>query len=334
MNSSRKKIKLAGIFIIFSFFGMVLAIKFSARGDTEASCKQHYEFLSSRVGCDASLSRVDQRAMADFELKLKDVISQKKSTNEIKDAAVYVRTLQDGPILNVNAAVTFNPASLLKLPLYMTYMRLAEEEVPSLLDQRIEVGQFTDVPQVFSSEQIIQTNQAYSIQELLDRMIIYSDNRAYNVLQNYLVTVYVNTSPFLETLYGLGIVPEEVGSDVEISIRSYASIFRQLFYATYLSKEMSERTLKVLGKSTFQGGLRGGVPLEIPLAHKFGERVLADTDNRQLHDCGIVYMPERPYIICVMTRGTDFQILDSFITDISRMVFQEFEKRSSKPNHE
>jgi len=27
----------------------------------------------------------------------------------------------------------------------------------------------------------------------------------------------------------------------------------------------------------------------------------------QLHDCGIVYYPETPYLLCVMTKGWNFE---------------------------
>jgi hypothetical protein len=47
----------------------------------------------------------------------------------------------------------------------------------------------------------------------------------------------------------------------------------------------------------------------------------------QLHDCGIVYFPDNPYIICVMTRGDDVNELAPVVAHISKMVYDEFESR-------
>jgi len=40
----------------------------------------------------------------------------------------------------------------------------------------------------------------------------------------------------------------------------------------------------------------------------------------QLHDCGIVYSAQRPYFLCVMTRGSDVQRLAGVIAQASRFV--------------
>jgi hypothetical protein len=45
------------------------------------------------------------------------------------------------------------------------------------------------------------------------------------------------------------------------------------------------------------------------------------TGERQLHDCGIVYAPGKPYLICIMTRGSDFKRLSPVIAQISKQVY-------------
>jgi hypothetical protein len=65
----------------------------------------------------------------------------------------------------------------------------------------------------------------------------------------------------------------------------------------------------------------------IPVAHKFGERTGFAGGVKQLHDCGIVYYPKNPYLLCIMTRGTDFTKLESTIAAVSKMVYQEFDSR-------
>ena len=45
------------------------------------------------------------------------------------------------------------------------------------------------------------------------------------------------------------------------------------------------------------------------------------TRTAQLHDCGIVYLPGRPYFLCVITEGRDADTLAEVIREISRDVF-------------
>jgi hypothetical protein len=47
-----------------------------------------------------------------------------------------------------------------------------------------------------------------------------------------------------------------------------------------------------------------------------------DTRQKQLHDCGIVYLPGKPYLLCIMTRGQDFTNLTSTVKEISALVYQ------------
>ena len=74
--------------------------------------------------------------------------------------------------------------------------------------------------------------------------------------------------------------------------------------------------------TSFKDGLLAGVPRDVTVAHKFGSRRIGESEKVQLHDCGIVYAPERPYILCVMTQGSDFTKLAGVIKSISANVYQ------------
>ena len=87
---------------------------------------------------------------------------------------------------------------------------------------------------------------------------------------------------------------------------------------------MSEKALSILSKSNFVYGLRGDIPEKIKIAHKFGERWFDNGSEVQLHDCGIVYYPENPYFLCVMTKGNNESQLKSVIKNISSIVYQAY----------
>jgi hypothetical protein len=65
----------------------------------------------------------------------------------------------------------------------------------------------------------------------------------------------------------------------------------------------------------------------MPVAHKFGIRDIAGEQEKQFHDCGIVYYPKRPYLLCVMTRGNDIQQAIAFIREVSRRVYDQVDIR-------
>jgi len=84
--------------------------------------------------------------------------------------------------------------------------------------------------------------------------------------------------------------------------------------------------LEFLSQVEFKEGIVAGVPRDVVVSHKFGERGTADSNTLQLHDCGIVYYPSNPYLLCVMTRGSDFEKLKEVIKTISATIYREIKK--------
>jgi hypothetical protein len=114
-----------------------------------------------------------------------------------------------------------------------------------------------------------------------------------------------------------------------VTVRQYSSLLRVLFNASYLNADYSEKALENLGNIEFKQGLNKGVPTNILIAHKFGERELTDK-TKQLHDCGIIYYPGHPYLLCVMTRGTDYNNLSDFIGKISNTIYSQINNKYGK----
>jgi len=114
-------------------------------------------------------------------------------------------------------------------------------------------------------------------------------------------------------------------------VLTYAGFFRILYNGTFLSKEMSDKALGVLTGVAFRRGIVAGVGDGVTVAHKFGERS-EETGAKQLHDCGIVYYPRHPYLLCVMTKGADFDALAGELSAISRAVYQEIDSQHRDPH--
>jgi len=80
--------------------------------------------------------------------------------------------------------------------------------------------------------------------------------------------------------------------------------------------------LEVLSRTRFKNGIKAGISDQATVASKFGERGLIDSNAKQLHDCGIVYDGNSPYLLCIMTKGTDWERQATVIQEISKLVFE------------
>ena len=82
----------------------------------------------------------------------------------------------------------------------------------------------------------------------------------------------------------------------------------------------------MLSEVKFNKGILNGVPENILVAHKFGEMQTVEGE-RQFHDCGIVYYPKHPYLLCVMTRGQNWDELSSTIGETSKEIYTDIDQR-------
>ena len=114
-----------------------------------------------------------------------------------------------------------------------------------------------------------------------------------------------------------------------LTVKEYSRFFRILYNSSYLSQSNSEKALKTLSQTKFTEGIRKNMPKDIVVASKFGE-IGIDEQIKQIHECGIVYYPNHPYLICIMTRGPNPKYLTKSISEISDFVFSEVKKQYTK----
>lgn len=281
-----------------------------------------YQFINPLLECEVSenLGAIEFKTL---ESKVKDYIDKAVKSGTLNTISYYYRDLNIGPWIGVNEQEEFTPSSLLKVPIMIAALKQAENN-PDFLKTQIEYKEpgEPELTPVFPPSQEVELGKTYLIEELINRMIIYSDNRAKNLLISSL------DPKFLDNVYkDLSIVPPpEMLADNFMTVKEYASLFRVLFNASYLSHDMSEKALNLLSQTEFKLGLINGVPANIKVANKFGERELLSGVD-QLHDCGIVYFPSRPYLLCVMTRGNNIQALSKSISDLSKITYEEMKSR-------
>ncbi len=282
-----------------------------------------WKYINPLLECEQAQNEIEENELMPFKLKVDKLIQDNLRKKWGDEVSVYFRELNDGLAFNIGRTEQFYPASLLKVPEMMSILKKAEAD-PKVLKRKIaydrqdlKSAQNTDVaePLVFG--------RSYTIEEMLKRMIEYSDNVSSLLLEDAL------TPDDLRKVYDdLGIPdPYDLNdqSGYELSSEIYSSFFRILFNASYLSKENSEKALEYLSKTDYKKGLVAGVPPSITVAHKFGLRKI--NGIKQLHDCGIVYYPGHPYLLCVMTSGPVPEYLDTTIGEIARFVYGEIDRQ-------
>ncbi|HVZ76267.1 MAG TPA: serine hydrolase [Candidatus Paceibacterota bacterium] len=286
------------------------------------SCSAEYPLLDDSVGCDDAQPVITKTSYTALQQSLLAYIQNEKSSGDTADIAIFFRDLKDGPVFGINELEDFTPASLLKLPLAFAYLNVADEYPDYLQKELFYTGTSSVIDQNFPPPVSVKAGQPYTLEELLQYMISYSDNGAYQMLNDYLAGDPSRKVLLDQTFQELGIIDPASEDANTVSVRSYASLFRLLYSAAYISPDHSQLLLQWLSDSSFTQGLVAGVPEGVTVAHKFGERSLPD-GTKQLHDCGIVYFPENPYILCVMTKGSDWTKLEGVLRTVSQMVYAE-----------
>lgn len=316
------------IALIFLFIGLFTGIfigKYTSSRKVDAVPREvrlgENKFTNPLLECELNRS-IGEAEYKPSKNKIISYIEDESHKKNISHVSVYYRDLNNGPWFGINELENFSPASLLKLPVLIAYLKQAETNPDKLKKKLIYKKVPAPIEQSYIPENPLMEGKEYSIEELLEQMIIYSDNNALFLLEKNISNEAIdNITKDLGIETATDTTPEDY-----MSVKSYASLFRVLFNASYLNKTMSEKALAILAKVVFTKGLISGLPDGIPVAHKFGERELQD-GIKQLHDCGIVYYPKNPYLLCIMTRGTDYNRLSLVIGTISKKIYEDLVAR-------
>ena len=278
-----------------------------------------FNHVNPLLACDMAEDVLRTEEIRPFKEKIASYLNSRRDQRGVSSVSVYYRELNDGPWFSIGETERFVPASLRKLPLMIALLKMAERgDAPPLLERRVKADLAGDynAKQNIKPSQMLVPGQEYTVRDLLTRMIVFSDNNAFMLL-----TRVVDPSE-LDRVYATLRMqnPENRKDDSFLSVQTYASFFRVLYNATYLSKEASDWALQILAQSEFKAGLVSGVPATVEVAHKFGEH--SEEGMVQLHDCGIVYYPRHPYLLCLMSKGPTFEFLDDAIVGVSKMVYE------------
>jgi len=321
-----------GIFIGAGTLGLFTPMQ-PDKGEGAAAAREgEFKFIRTAPIVKGPDGRALHKELKPFRYKVTALVDEKLKKGEATTISVYFRDLVNGNRFGIKENDKFSPKSLLKLPLMIAYFKWAETN-PLVLRKTLTftVADPQTEPRHIKPVTELQPGKHYAVNDLIYRMIAYDDTDAYSLL-------YANLpAGRLDKIFkdlNVEYDPHKEKEEDSLSLSAFAAFYRILFNASYLSEEMSEKALRYLSKSMFRDGMASGVPPNIEIACKHGERTLhvatddGDDDLYQLHEFGIIYHPSRPFLVGVMVRGNDFDTMMKVVRDITRLIYEEVDQQS------
>ena len=230
------------------------------------------------------------------------------------NVGIYFEYLPSGISIGVNDREEVKLASLSKVPLVMSILRKVEKREIRLED--IVTIKKENLDQKFGELWKKGEGTNMSIEELIKETLVNSDNTAYHTLLSLLTPNEV-----IDVYDNLEIEVNSIETEPVVSPKSYSSIFRSLYLSSYLSENNSQYILDILTKNAYNDKIPAGIPdKKIKISQKIGVFSRANSEDKLFSDCGIVYLPGRPYILCVFVQESDEEA-KKHISYLSYMIY-------------
>ncbi|MBQ7784605.1 MAG: serine hydrolase [Clostridia bacterium] len=235
------------------------------------------------------------------------------------DTGVYVKNLVTGEMWARGEGVPVCAASVIKIPVMMTVLRLAEEGKLSLE----EVHALKDEERLPSCGTLkaMHTGIEMTLLDLVKLMIIVSDNAATNILIRRTGIEAVN-----DTLRQYGCRKTTLrrllfdaqasrrGIQNDITAGEMGMLLEKMYKGELISPRASGLMLDILLDQRLNGKLPFFVDCQgIEVAHKTGE------DDGISHDVGILYA-EEPIVCCFVGEHVDVPAYERLMQDSARML--------------
>lgn len=287
---------------------------------------QEFKYISPLIGVNAP-NVFELGYYKNTQEKIQNIVDEYEAKGLV-DYAIYYRNLNVNVSFGINEKKLFSPASLLKIPIALAAYK-QEESNPGFLNTQVTfTEQMADnAKKRQDSNSKFTVGQKYVLRDVIEEMLVYSDNDARDLVISSLSMTYI-----YELYRYLQLKNPDYDTTFKLSVEEYSLFFRMLYSSTFISEKHSEELLNILTKTTFDYGIKQGLPQDkdIVAAHKFGVYNAPTGPTgvalQSLHDCGIVYDANDAYLLCVMTTGPDQNILAQFIADISKAAYEFTQK--------
>lgn len=224
----------------------------------------------------------------------------------------YFEYLPSGTSIRIGADDELIAASLIKVPLAMNLYKAAELGKLTL-DKTVHItsGELDDA---YGELWQKGAGTPITLRQAAKLALADSDNTAAHVVFDHVRGLLASDQ---ESLNQLDVDQNTQSGQAVIDAKSYSSVLKSLYLSSYLSPKDSEEILSYLAHSQATSRLPAGLPQGIVTAHKIGVYNASWSES----DCGIVYVPKRPYVICVMV-GLPEDQANAFIAAVSKDVYE------------
>jgi len=223
--------------------------------------------------------------------------------------AFYFEDLTTGAWIGIHEKEEFASLSLLKVPTMIATLKEVESGNVSL-DTELELNA-EDIDMNSGTLGTKGAGYKITVRQLLVELIKHSDNTALLTLNRRVVS----EQTFVEARLAMGMPPPTV--EAKITAKDYANMLRGLYFSNYLRRPFSELALTLMLDTDFNSQIPAGVPKDVKVAHKVGFYTIGG----YYHDCGIIYAPNKPYILCVLSKDSTQQEADKVISQLSKIVY-------------
>lgn len=223
--------------------------------------------------------------------------------------AIYFQYLPTMTSIGIHEDAEFTAASLMKVPMVMAYFRKKERlgitEDPTVTIKPKNLN--TTFGELYKKGAGASVNLSDAVKLTLQK----SDNTA-----SFVVADQFTKEDFAYVYQGLDIDPKVTNNSLVMSAEQFAAVLKALYFSSILTQKHSSYILDLMTDTDFSSMLPSGIPDNIPVAHKIGIM-----ENQLYSDCGIVYVPNRPYVLCVVSYS-DKATAEKRIGEISKTVYE------------
>lgn len=301
--------KTKSILLLLLLLSIGINIFILLRDDTKPTIarSETYAFLSKRVAVEDS---------NDFLLNfqpLREDINRYIREQQHQKIEYYFEYLPSGMTIGVNERNQFPAGSLGKIPIVLSIYKkmetgaLNDSDTLTLREQDkdTEFGNFWKKP----------TGTKITIAEAVKLTLTESDNTTFRMLSSLLTD-----KEAYDAYSKMDISFVEVDGKLRpyISAKSNASAWKAMYLSVYVNEYNSNKLLSLMAQTPFKDGLTKYLDKSVIVSHKIGvANFLGEPSNS---DCGIVYLPKRPYLLCIMVQG-DQTVALQHIAILSKKTF-------------
>lgn len=328
---SNKKTLLLILLVIVAAFGVGVAIgyrsapgKQTAEDDGGAVRKASTALTHPLIECDVGENSAQKREITYFKSELDLLARNLEARLGVSKVAVYFRDLHNGPWVGTKQDTALASPQRYKLALALTALKQGEKNL-AFFDRKIpytgkefSYDDFWPLPAPFRMKP-----GEYSLGDLVERALENNDPVAAELLFGQ-VDKKVLRSVFTDLSIGSG---DPSAPEFTMTPEVLSRFFRLLYNASYLTKKMSETTLKIMSENVYKDALVAGVPRGTVVSHNFSiNRIKNDADETwQVFDAGIIYYPGFPYVLTVMTQGANPKAQIQAISEVSGFIYGKVE---------